>query len=80
MKEVSLVIDSNDGVHISFVNHSNSDLYYATNTLGYWSTTPVDIDHYVGPHSSMESIRTIMYTFLIGMMEIKPLSMQPRAE
>ena len=26
MKEVSLVIDSDDGVHISFVNHSNSDL------------------------------------------------------
>ena len=53
MKEVSLVIDSDDGVHISFVNHSNSDLYYATNTLGYWSTTPVDIDHYVGPYSSI---------------------------
>ena len=53
MKEVSLVIDSDDGVHISFVNHSNSDLYYATNTLGSWSTTPVDIDHYVGPYSSI---------------------------
>ncbi|MEC8073262.1 MAG: putative Ig domain-containing protein, partial [Candidatus Thermoplasmatota archaeon] len=53
MKDVSLVIDSDDGVHISFVNHSNSDLYYATNTLGSWSTTPVDTNDYVGPYSSI---------------------------
>ena len=53
VEAVSLVIDSNDGVHISFVNFSTPNLYYATNALGSWSTTSVDTNDYVGQYSSI---------------------------
>ena len=53
VEAVSLVIDSNDGVHISFVNFSTPNLYYATNALGSWSTTPVDTNDNVGRYSSI---------------------------
>jgi subtilisin family serine protease len=49
----SIAIDSNDKVHISYYDASNSDLKYATNISGSWVKSTLDSTGIVGKYSSI---------------------------
>ena len=54
----SIAIDSNDGVHISYRDHTNDDLKYATcssgcTTASNWDKVSVDTTSSVGTHTSI---------------------------
>ena len=49
----SIVIDSNDKVHIAFYNPSNTALMYSTNKSGQWLTSIIDNDQNVGNYCSL---------------------------
>ena len=54
-KYTSIAIDSNDNVHISYLNESDDDmkLMYATDASGSWVTTIVDSTGRVGEYTSI---------------------------
>jgi len=49
----SIAIDSNDKVHISHQNSTDTDLRYCNNTLGSWTCTNVETAGTVGSYSSI---------------------------
>ncbi|MDG1548520.1 MAG: putative Ig domain-containing protein, partial [Candidatus Poseidoniaceae archaeon] len=52
-QSVSMAIDSNGYLHISYYDETNNNLMYATNEGGTWVTTTVDSRTIVGTHSSI---------------------------
>ena len=48
----SIALDSNDKVHISYFDDTNTDLKYATNAGGAWATVSVDTSS-VGKYTSI---------------------------
>lgn len=52
-KQISMVVDGNGYVHISYYGAINGDLKYATNTGGSWSTSTIDSSGNVGQQSSI---------------------------
>ena len=52
-QQSSLVIDSQDHLHVTYYDNGNSALRYATNTSGSWVFTNLDIEGSVGLFSSI---------------------------
>ena len=50
---LSIAIDSNDDVHISYYDTTNKDLKYATDKSGSWVTTSIDTSGIVGHYTSI---------------------------
>ena len=50
----AIALDSNNKVHISYYDSTNSALKYTTNTSGSWNTTTVDNSGYVGAYTSID--------------------------
>jgi len=53
MKYVSMAIDTNDYLYISYFDNLNDNLKYATNSSGSWLTYTLDSTGIVGRFSSM---------------------------
>jgi hypothetical protein len=49
----SIAIDSNNKVHISYIDYTNWDLKYATNASGSCVTSTIDSEGYMGEYSSI---------------------------
>ncbi|MEJ6665475.1 MAG: putative Ig domain-containing protein, partial [Euryarchaeota archaeon] len=52
-KHTSIAIDSNEDVHISYLDTTNIDLKYATDKRGSWVTTSIDTSGNVGYYTSI---------------------------
>ena len=48
-----IAIDSNDKIHISYLDYTNNDLKYATDKSGSWATSTLDSTGIVGDYSSI---------------------------
>ena len=49
----SIVVDSNDNVHIVFYRNDNANLYHATNASGSWVISSIDTNNNVGKYCSV---------------------------
>jgi len=49
---ISIAIDSNNGVHISYLDYTNGDLKYTTNASGTWKIYTIDSEGDVGVDTS----------------------------
>ena len=49
----SIAVDSNDRIHISYADNTNSDLKYATNASGSWAASTIDSAGDVGSFTSI---------------------------